>query len=62
MTAFRYDAFPAFPPIKHEKREKQRAVFLMWVTVFVKDPKDSGRIEDLRETVRNEPGVPSSND
>jgi len=27
-TAFQYRALPAFPPIKHEKREKQRAIFL----------------------------------
>ena len=29
MAAFWCDAFPAFPPIKHEKRAKQSAVFLM---------------------------------
>ena len=29
VAAFRRGAFPAFPPIKHGKHQKQRAVFLM---------------------------------
>ena len=29
MAAFWHAAFRAFPPIKHQKREKQSAVFLM---------------------------------
>jgi len=37
ITAFRHGAFPAFPPIKHEKREKQHAIFLMKVHQLIRE-------------------------
>ena len=35
IAAFQRRAFLAFPPIKHEKQQKQHAVFLMHVTCVI---------------------------
>ena len=37
VAAFRHGAFPAFSPIKREKRAKQRAVFLMCASLKIQE-------------------------